>query len=170
MEDNKKVNQNTVMPQRWHTAQKLLSIGLHNSLLKDEIYCQICKQLTQHSPTETTTREKYVRAILILPNSTFVSDAYRRGWELLSFVIHTFAPSKDLEFYMYAKLCTLIDTEKLGVDVWSVPQFCIDSLCKTVTKTSRKFVPTFHELEVIKVICCWKCYKLIYFSCKLLKQ
>jgi hypothetical protein len=136
MEDNKKVNQSAVIPQRWHSAQTLLTQGLLDSLLRDEIYCQICKQLTQYWLVETTTRE---------------NDAYRRGWELLSFVIHTFAPSKDLALYLFAKLHTFIENETLDVDVWSAPQFCLDSLCKTVVLPSRKFVPTFHELEAIKL-------------------
>jgi len=55
-------------------AQSILQVPLANSDLRDEVYCQLCKQVMNHPRQENM----------------------ERGWELLSFCTETFAPSQKL--------------------------------------------------------------------------
>jgi len=59
-------------------VQKLLEIGLNNSAIRDEIYCQVCKQLNKN------------------PNFGHIV----LGWKLMSVLVVTFPPSRDFEEYL----------------------------------------------------------------------
>jgi len=59
-------------------VQKLLDIGLNNANIRDEIYCQVCKQLNKN------------------PNFGHIV----LGWKLMSVLVIAFPPSRDFEEYL----------------------------------------------------------------------
>jgi hypothetical protein len=65
-------------------AQEVLAKGLEHKSLRDEIYCQLMKQLTNNPK----------------PNSV------KRGWNLMAMCLFTFPPSKHLSDYLEAFLIT----------------------------------------------------------------
>jgi len=58
--------------------QKLVDIGLNNAGIRDEIYCQVCKQLNKN------------------PNFGHIV----LGWKLMSVLVIAFPPSRDFEDYL----------------------------------------------------------------------
>jgi hypothetical protein len=59
-------------------VQKLIEIGLNNAGIRDEIYCQVCKQLNKN------------------PNFGHIV----LGWKLMSVLVVAFPPSRDFEEYL----------------------------------------------------------------------
>jgi len=59
-------------------VQKLIEIGINNAGIRDEIYCQVCKQLNKN------------------PNF----DHIVLGWKLMSVLVVAFPPSRDFENYL----------------------------------------------------------------------
>ncbi|KAI9485231.1 MAG: Rho GTPase activation protein [Benjaminiella poitrasii] len=59
--------------------QSILSCGITRGQMRDEIYVQICRQLSKNPRIEST----------------------RKGWEILCVVCMTFPPSKNLESYLH---------------------------------------------------------------------
>jgi len=59
-------------------VQKLIEIGLKNAGIRDEIYCQVCKQLNKN------------------PNFNHIV----LGWKLMSVLVVAFPPSRDFEEYL----------------------------------------------------------------------
>jgi len=59
-------------------VQKLVEIGINNAGIRDEIYCQICKQLNKN------------------PNFDHIVS----GWKLMSVLVIAFPPSRDFENYL----------------------------------------------------------------------
>ena len=62
--------------------QALAEVGILRGELRDEIYVQICKQLTNN------------------PNGGLYGNSVFRGWQLLCVLVTAFPPSKNLEDYM----------------------------------------------------------------------
>jgi len=58
--------------------QKLIEIGIANAGIRDEIYCQVCKQLNKN------------------PNFDHIVS----GWKLMSVLVIAFPPSRDFENYL----------------------------------------------------------------------
>lgn len=58
MEDDKK-SSGDKKPSKWQAVRKLLSIGLSNPIVVDDIYYLIGKQLAQWSLEDITTNNKY---------------------------------------------------------------------------------------------------------------
>lgn len=65
-------------------ADTIIAIGLTNATLRNEIYCQICKQ--------------------IIGNDT---PSLQRAWELMAFVCGTFPPNHQLLKYI-GSFCTFL--------------------------------------------------------------
>ncbi|ORX57119.1 RhoGAP-domain-containing protein [Piromyces finnis] len=59
-------------------VQKLVEIGINNAGIRDEIYCQVCKQLNKN------------------PNFSHIV----LGWKLMSVLVVAFPPSRDFENYL----------------------------------------------------------------------
>jgi len=59
-------------------VQKLIEIGINNAGIRDEIYCQVCKQLNKN------------------PNFEHIV----LGWKLMSVLVVAFPPSRDFENYL----------------------------------------------------------------------
>ena len=63
-------------------TKNLCDLGILNGVLRDEIYVQVCKQLTEN------------------PNQGHYGNSVFRGWQLLCSLSISFPPSKNLENYI----------------------------------------------------------------------
>ncbi|KZT04600.1 uncharacterized protein LAESUDRAFT_657523 [Laetiporus sulphureus 93-53] len=104
--------------ERW-----LLSEGLAHGELRDEVYCQVMKQLT-NNPN---------------PESIF------RGWQLLCVLLITFPPSKDFEPFVRSFLHQATKQQEGRVDVMA--KYCLRRLAYISRKGPRGKAPTVAEIE-----------------------
>ncbi|KAF5385859.1 hypothetical protein D9615_002353 [Tricholomella constricta] len=104
--------------ERW-----LLGEGLSHGELRDEIYCQLMKQLTGNSSTE----------------SVF------KGWQLLCVLLITFPPSKNFENYLSSFFQQHITQREGRVDVMA--KYCLRRLEYISKKGPRGKPPTLAEIE-----------------------
>ncbi|TFY73511.1 hypothetical protein EWM64_g10501 [Hericium alpestre] len=104
--------------ERW-----LLGEGLTHGELRDEIYCQLTKQLTGNPNTE----------------SVF------KGWQLLCVLLVTFPPSKNFEQYLHGFLHQRTGQTEGRVDIMA--KYCIKRLAVIAKKGPRGKPPTISEIE-----------------------
>ncbi|KAI9442649.1 MyTH4 domain-containing protein [Lactarius indigo] len=91
-------------------ARWLLREGLANGELRDEVYCQVMKQLTNN------------------PNA----DSTFRGWQLRCVLLVTFPPSKNFEPYLHAFLSQHTGMTQGRVDV--LAKHCVKRLAAIAKK------------------------------------
>lgn len=117
--------------------QLLLEKGIMHGQLRDEIFVQLCKQLSQNpSP-----------------------DSLLLGWQLMSVIVITFPPSKNFEDYLTQFIKQYYDQEICNSPftsqgqkhtIYTIITHCIkklDRICKTGPKGK---VPTINEIEAGK--------------------
>ncbi|THV06714.1 hypothetical protein K435DRAFT_773060 [Dendrothele bispora CBS 962.96] len=104
--------------ERW-----LLGEGLVHGELRDEIYCQVMKQLTRNPH----------------PESVF------KGWQLLCVLLITFPPSKNFETYLRSFIQQHISKQEGRVDVMA--KYCLKRLGFISRKGPRGKPPTIQEIE-----------------------
>ncbi|KAG5646828.1 hypothetical protein DXG03_002205 [Asterophora parasitica] len=104
--------------ERW-----LLGEGLSHGELRDEIYCQLMKQLTGNPSTE----------------SVF------KGWQVLCVLLITFPPSKNFETYLSSFFQQHITQREGRVDVMA--KYCLRRLEFISKKGPRGKPPTIAEIE-----------------------
>ncbi|PWY99360.1 MyTH4-domain-containing protein [Testicularia cyperi] len=112
-------SQSLILQVRW-----MLERGLASRALRDEIYVQLVKQLTKN-PSDSS----------IL-----------RGWQLLSAIVVTFPPSKQLAGYLLA----FIDGHvmKSGCDVSTMATHCLSRLKMIAQSGARTQTPLAEEIVV----------------------
>ncbi|KEP51455.1 Rho GTPase-activating-like protein [Rhizoctonia solani 123E] len=103
--------------ERW-----LLAEGIEHGELRDEIYCQVVKQLTDNPS----------------PESAF------RGWQLLCVLLVTFPPSKNFEGYLRSFMLTKIKQTEGRIDVMA--KYCLHRLPVIAKKGPRGKPPTATEI------------------------
>ncbi|KAH8079402.1 hypothetical protein BXZ70DRAFT_960721 [Cristinia sonorae] len=104
--------------ERW-----LLGAGLMYGELRDEIYCQVMKQLTGNPSTE----------------SVF------KGWQLLCVLLVTFPPSKNFEGSLQSYIQQATSQQEGRVDVMA--KYCLRRLDNIARKGPRGKAPTLAEIE-----------------------
>ncbi|KAJ7594657.1 hypothetical protein C8J56DRAFT_444915 [Mycena floridula] len=104
--------------ERW-----LLGEGLTHGELRDEIYCQVMKQLSGNPNTE----------------SIF------KGWQLLCVLLITFPPSKNFETYLRAFIQNHMSQQEGRVDVMA--KYSLRRLSYIARKGPRGKPPTLAEIE-----------------------
>ncbi|KAH9920684.1 uncharacterized protein B0H18DRAFT_1095853 [Fomitopsis serialis] len=104
--------------ERW-----LLSEGIAHGELRDEIYCQVMKQLNGNPSAE----------------SVF------KGWQLLCVLLVTFPPSKDFETYLRSYLQQATMHQEGRIDV--LAKYCLRRLAYISRKGPRGKPPTTAEIE-----------------------
>ncbi|KAF8757101.1 MyTH4 domain [Rhizoctonia solani] len=104
--------------ERW-----LLAEGIEHGELRDEIYCQVVKQLT---------------AIPVRKESAF------RGWQLLCVLLVTFPPSKNFEGYLRSFMLSKIKQTEGRIDVMA--KYCLHRLPVIAKKGPRGKPPTATEI------------------------
>ncbi|KAF9467343.1 hypothetical protein BDZ94DRAFT_1287753 [Collybia nuda] len=107
-----------VEEERW-----LLGEGLTHGELRDEIYCQVMKQLTRNPTTE----------------SVF------KGWQLLCVLLITFPPSKNFETYLQSFIQQHTSQQEGRVDIMA--KYCLRRLVFIAQKGPRGKPPTVAEIE-----------------------
>ncbi|KDR75311.1 hypothetical protein GALMADRAFT_249333 [Galerina marginata CBS 339.88] len=104
--------------ERW-----LLGEGLKHGELRDEIYCQLMKQLTAN------------------PNK----ESVFRGWQLLCVLLISFPPSKNFETYLQAFIQNHTTQQEGRVDVMA--KHCLRRLVSISKKGPRGKPPSIAEIE-----------------------
>ncbi|KAF9501625.1 hypothetical protein BDN71DRAFT_1439284 [Pleurotus eryngii] len=105
--------------ERW-----LLGEGLTHGELRDEIYCQVMKQLIGNHNAE----------------SVF------KGWQLLCVLLITFPPSKNFETYLRSFIQQRTSHSEGRVDVMA--KYCLRRLTYIAKKGPRGKPPTVAEIEI----------------------
>ncbi|KAI8048413.1 Rho GTPase activation protein [Syncephalis plumigaleata] len=105
--------------------QWVLERGLQQAELRDEIYVQLCKQVTAN------------------PSSTSVL----KGWELLSVVCVTFPSSKNFEDYLKCFIQQHFN-EPDNIDIMAT--HCYKKLIRIINTGPKGKAPTFGEIEHAK--------------------
>ncbi|KAI0823706.1 hypothetical protein BC628DRAFT_499041 [Trametes gibbosa] len=104
--------------ERW-----LLGEGLTHGELRDEIYCQVMKQL----------------------NGNPSKDSVFKGWQLLCVLLVTFPPSKDFESYLGSYMQQATAQHEGRIDVMA--KYCLRRLAYVSKKGPRGKPPTAAEIE-----------------------
>ncbi|KAH8119629.1 hypothetical protein DFH11DRAFT_1501731 [Phellopilus nigrolimitatus] len=104
--------------ERW-----LLGAGLTHGELRDEVYCQVVKQLTGNPN----------------PESQF------RGWQLLCVLLVTFPPSKNFEAFLHSFINQNTLQTEGRVDIMA--RYCLQRLSIISKKGPRGKPPTYAEIE-----------------------
>ncbi|KAJ3569619.1 hypothetical protein NP233_g4926 [Leucocoprinus birnbaumii] len=104
--------------ERW-----LIGEGLVHGELRDEIYCQVMKQLTRNPN----------------PESVF------RGWQFLCVLLISFPPSKDFETFLQGFIQQHSNQQEGRIDV--IAKFCLRRLAAIAKKGPRGKPPTPAEIE-----------------------
>ncbi|KAH9986741.1 hypothetical protein BJV74DRAFT_774723 [Russula compacta] len=123
MGDSEKGSATGTNTPRLEEARWLLGAGLAHGELRDEIYCQVMKQLTNN------------------PNA----ESAFRGWQLLCVLLVTFPPSKNFEPYLHAFLSQRTGITEGRVDV--LAKHCLKRLAAIAKKGPRGKPPTLAEIE-----------------------
>ena len=108
-------------------AQDLLRKGFENRGLRDEIYCQIIKQLTNNPRPESNAK----------------------GWQLMCMCVQTFPPSFDMEMYLMHYILERRDTGR-GV-VIDFAKYCLRTLEAMLSAGDGVgYVPQVEEILAFK--------------------
>ncbi|KAK0473133.1 hypothetical protein EDD18DRAFT_1313999 [Armillaria luteobubalina] len=105
--------------ERW-----ILGEGLTHGELRDEIYCQLMKQLSGNPNTE----------------SVF------RGWQLMCVLLITFPPSKNIETYVRSFMQQHLSKQEGRVDIMA--KYCLRRLSFISRKGPRSKPPSTAEIEI----------------------
>ncbi|KAG7449597.1 uncharacterized protein BT62DRAFT_928318 [Guyanagaster necrorhizus] len=105
--------------ERW-----ILSEGLSHGELRDEIYCQLMKQLSGNPNTE----------------SVF------KGWQLMCVLLITFPPSKNIETYVRGFMQQHLSKQEGRVDIMA--KYCLRRLSFISRKGPRSKPPSTAEIEI----------------------
>ncbi|KAK2467846.1 hypothetical protein APHAL10511_000141 [Amanita phalloides] len=104
--------------ERW-----LLNEGLTHGELRDEIYCQLMKQLTLNPSTECVFK----------------------GWQLLCVLLITFPPSKNFETHLRSFIQSHTNQQEGRVDIMA--KYCLRRLTSICRKGPRGKAPSLSEIE-----------------------
>jgi len=133
--------------------QSLLEKGIMNGQLRDEIYIQLCKQLTKNPN----------------PNSLIL------GWQLMAVIVISFPPSKNFESYLIQFIRQYFEKEVTNHPsadpnqkqiLFTIIAHCHKKLLRICQTGPKGKVPTINEIERGKVK---KKYIYIYYIYKRIK-
>jgi len=105
-------------------ALVIIERAITNSDLRDEIYCQLAKQIT-FNPNEESTH---------------------RGWELMTLCVNYFPPSKELHEDIMSFFMEHLKFEE-DQSIPSFSKYCLRKLPKTQNEGARGRIPNSEELE-----------------------
>ena len=107
-------------------VEKLVRYGLKgNDLLRDEIFCQLCKQCNLNPNTESL----------------------KKGWTLMLICCSVFPPSNEFVDYL---ACFLFSKVREPGSIGMMAQTSLQALDKTMVNGVRKFVPLLPEIDKIR--------------------
>jgi len=114
--------------------QALLEKGIMNGQLRDEIYIQLCKQLT---------RNPYPESLML-------------GWQLMAVIVISFPPSKNFEGYLIQFIRQYFEREVAGHPsadpnqkqiLFTIIAHCHKKLLRICQTGPKGKVPTINEIE-----------------------
>ncbi|KAI3639330.1 hypothetical protein MIR68_002860 [Amoeboaphelidium protococcarum] len=106
--------------------QEILASGINFGEMRDEIFCQVCKQLTGNPGAESV----------------------YKGWELMSTLVVTFPPSKNFESYLEQFMKERFSDPDEKIQIFS--KHCLTKLTRIAVKGPRGKVPTIAEIDRAK--------------------
>lgn len=109
-------------------VQHLIAAGLKKEILRDEIFCQMMKQVTNNKSTKP--------------------DSARRGWDLLQFASSCFPPSEAFMPYLSQWLQSQADDHKR--EFHEIADTCLKRVRKVKKIGPRKLPPATPEVLSIK--------------------
>lgn len=118
-----------------HVKKLMRNVMLSPAGLRDEVYLQICKQVTKNPKEKSTLL----------------------GWELLALSLATFPPSKPLKHFLYEFFKENIEGRESQLSqscqerISAFSQYCYNNLAKIMTLGQRKDAPSSAEIEGIRV-------------------
>ncbi|KAF5326614.1 hypothetical protein D9611_000081 [Ephemerocybe angulata] len=112
-------NTSVLEEERW-----LLTEGLMHGELRDEIYCQLMKQLSGNPSTE----------------------GVFKGWQFLCVLLSTFPPSKDFETYLESFIQKRTSHQQGRIDVMA--KYCLRRLSSISRRGPRGKPPLIAEIEI----------------------
>jgi hypothetical protein len=116
---------NTTQEERFKLMVEIFDLGLNIAALRDEIFCQLCKQTTLN------------------PNK----DSNLRGWQLIALFLQYFTPTKDLEHW-FMDYCR--EHEKAAEDpsILTYVRYSLRILLRPTQSGSTLRVPEVDEVEL----------------------
>jgi hypothetical protein len=134
----------------------LLDQAINLGELRDEIYVQVCKQLTKNPNPYEQARggvvpgSLYSRGLIHFFFSC-TSESVSKGWELMAVMSNTFPPSKNFEDY----LKDFIGKQQAGgaadPRIQAMAKYCQTKLGRICKIGSRGKTPSFAEIERARV-------------------
>ena len=118
------------MPYPGMLAQEILTTGLQNKGIRDEIYLLLIKQLTGNPRPESIAK----------------------GWQLMSLCLGTFPPSHDFEGFLMHYLVDKRDKGKGAICDYA--RYCLRTLEATLSNgEGTGFVPAIEEILAFREVC-----------------
>ncbi|KAL6074436.1 Rho GTPase-activating protein 39 [Balamuthia mandrillaris] len=111
-------------------AREIVSEGISHGELRDEIFCQLCKQTT---------------------NTPNLEYAYK-GWELLCFCCISFAPTKNFEEWLRKHLEEYLKyNNKTNTKEPQYASYCLRKLDRICKAPPSARIPSLKELEILRL-------------------
>lgn len=132
-------------------ATKILKRSLTGpESIKDEVYLQLCKQVTRHPRRYSTLRLADVAAWRRV--SMFAADRENalKGWELLMLVTGTFPPSKSLSSFLFDFFRKNSSDDSEDRQVAQLAKTCHLRMKKIIKFGVRSSVPSMSEIRAIQ--------------------
>jgi len=106
----------------------ILNLAVLTNEIRDEVYCQICKQVTLNPSIESC----------------------YKGWDLLSLCCQHFPPSKELNPFLYPFIeeYHTVGNEKLQ----TYSKFCIRHLKRIEKDGARNIIPTANQIRMLQIL------------------
>lgn len=125
-------------------SQYIISTGQRHSQLRDELYCQLLRQLTGDLDENSRTLQQ-VNYICLAPQ-LHPHSVYLQGWCLLSLVLPMFLPHRSrVLWYLTAVLQrTLASSRPL---LAGFAHHCLDTIERVKETGPRKWRPSSEELK-----------------------
>jgi hypothetical protein len=145
----------------WRLMRQLGDTGIENPKLRDEIFCQIIKQITNNE-SEYVSRAFMITRLVALETSLTLSDrAHRpsllRGWEILAIVCGLYQPGRDLLPYLQALLAKFavvpkhVNDDEPRADIGRLARAALINLGRIKRHGNRKFATSSFEFESVRV-------------------
>jgi len=119
-------------------VREIIAAAIKDGQLRDEIYCQLCKQTCV--PVHSASTE-------FVPEHLFCSEVSFKGWELMCVCTVTFPPTRDLEAWLraYINEYTKLTTGKEH----KYANYCVKKLDIICKEGPRGRVPSTKEIKLI---------------------
>eukprot|EP00605_Chrysophyceae_sp_TOSAG23-4_P000651 GSChrysophyteH1.ASY1.ANO1.733.1 assembled CDS len=114
------------MPYPAMLAQDVLKTAINDKDMRDEVYCQIIKQITQNSRAESVAK----------------------GWQLLCMCVGHFPPSFDMEYYLLHYIITKSEGGRGAVVDYA--KYCLRTLEGILSSGDFGCVPSTEEILAFK--------------------